>query len=112
MVKLYNYKAKVTKVIDGDTIDCDIDLGFNVHIFERFRLDGIDTPELTGADKEKGKEAKNIVTKELLNKEIAIETDKPLKTDKYGRWVATVYLDGVNYNETLLERGLAKKYGS
>ncbi|KZX16100.1 thermonuclease precursor [Methanobrevibacter cuticularis] len=108
MLKLYNYKAKVTKVIDGDTIECDVDLGSNVYIHEKFRLNGINTPELTGSEKEEGKKAKEIVTSELLDKEIIIKSDKPLKTDKYGRWLATIYLDGINYNETLLERGVAK----
>ena len=55
--KLYNYKAKLVRVVDGDTIDAEIDLGFGVFIKQRIRLYGIDTPE----SRTKDLEEKNVV---------------------------------------------------
>ena len=56
---MYEYKAKLLRVIDGDTIDCVIDLGFNVRLKERIRLKGIDTPETRTRDLEE-KIAENV----------------------------------------------------
>ena len=52
---MYEYKAKLVRVIDGDTIDCIIDLGFDVRLKERIRLKGIDTPETRTRDLEEKK---------------------------------------------------------
>jgi endonuclease YncB( thermonuclease family) len=114
MTNLYNYKAKCTAVIDGDTIDADVDLGFDVWIKTRFRLLGIDTPETYGVKKDSaeyaaGMLAKARTTELLLNKEIVLVTEKD-RTEKYGRYLATVYVGGVNVNETLIKEGLAKIY--
>lgn len=59
---MYQYKAKVIRWVDGDTLLCLIDLGFYSHKEERLRLARIDTPELRGAEKERGKQVKAIVT--------------------------------------------------
>ena len=114
MTNLYNYRAKCTNVIDGDTIDADVDLGFDVWIKTRFRLLGIDTPETYGVKKESaeyaaGMLAKARTTELMLGKLITVVTEKD-RTEKYGRYLATVYVDGVNVNETLIKEGLAKIY--
>lgn len=114
MTNLYTYKAKCISVIDGDTILADISLGFDVWVKQRIRLLGIDTPETYGVKKDSeeyaaGMLAKNRVIDLLLNKEMLIVTEKD-KTEKYGRYLATVYVDNLNVNETLIKEGLAKVY--
>jgi len=115
-MELYNYKATCIRVIDGDTIIADVDLGFNTYRREKFRLLGIDTPETYGVKKNSeeysaGKLATNYVTDLILNKEITIQTAKD-KQGKYGRYLATIFIDGINLNEELVKQGLAKRYES
>jgi len=105
---MYEYRAKVMKVVDGDTVDAAVDLGFNIFITERFRFYGVNAPETKGEEKEKGLAVKALVTRELLNKTLVFRT---YKKDKYGRWLATiVLLDGSDYNKSLVKRGLAVPY--
>lgn len=107
----YVYDARVVSVYDGDTIRVDIDLGFNLWLHnESIRLIGINAPELRGAEKSEG-----LKTKEWLSKKIPPDTMIILKTEKddrekYGRYLGTIYLDGINLNEEMLNLGLAKKY--
>ena len=72
MKKKYRYNAKVMRVVDGDTLDLEIDLGFNIKINERVRLFGIDTPETRTRDleeKKRGLEAKEYVREQRKKKE-------------------------------------------
>ena len=104
------YRAKLQKVIDGDTCDFLVDLGFSIWAIQRVRLLGIDAPETKGIEREKGIKTKDYVRVVLKDaKEIVIETVKD-KKEKYGRYLATVYIDGKNLNKELLERGLARKW--
>ena len=113
---MYTYKAKVIRVIDGETIDAEIDLGFNVMIRQRIRLYGIDTPESRTRDleeKERGLAAKQRLI-ELLPKEIVVETILN-KRGKYGRVLGILHViqeDGtkMNINETLVSEGHATSY--
>lgn len=90
---MHIYRAKVARVVDGDTVDFDVDLGFNIVIRIRTRLLDVDTPERGHSDWAK---ATNILI-ELLNEQkdeegyVIIETKK---TGKYGRWL--VNIQGVN----------------
>lgn len=102
---MYEYKAVVDRVVDGDTICCTLDLGFNIFIKEKFRLAVVNTPETSTPE---GLEVKKIVTDKLAGKTVVI---KVLKQDKYGRWLATVILDGQDFNQWLLDNGYAKLYG-
>jgi micrococcal nuclease len=107
---MYEYSAKVIRIIDGDTIELDIDLGFTLHIHQRCRLYGIDAPEVRTRDleeKERGMKAKFWITHQLLNKEVKVKT---YKDDKYGRMLAEIFYNGENVNEDMIKRGLAKKY--
>lgn len=109
---MFTYKAEIIKVVDGDTVDAIVDLGFRVSIKMRFRLAGIDTAELKSKDAELkvlANDAKKFMTDLLLNKTVIIETEK---TDKYGRWLATIRLspDAKSINEQLIEANLAKSY--
>ena len=110
---MYTYTASVLKVIDGDTIEVDFDLGFGVWLRnQRIRLDGIDTPESRTADKEekvRGTLSKEKL-KEILGKEIRVTT-KIDPNEKYGRILGVlVNADGVNVNEWLIQNNYAVKY--
>ena len=111
---MYEYKCKLIKVVDGDTVDAEIDLGFKVYIKERIRLMGIDTPESrtrNKAEKSWGMAAKNRL-KELL-KETKGEftlTTKIQKKGKFGRVLGTIIIDGKDANQTLMEEQLAIPY--
>jgi micrococcal nuclease len=111
----YNIK-KVTKVVDGDTIEVDIDLGFNISYAQRVRLAGIDTPESRTKDlreKALGLEVKDKIKKAIDSaKTVVIKTELPDSTEKYGRILGWVYLDGAakSLNEQLIEEGYAWGY--
>lgn len=114
---MYEYNVKkVTKVVDGDTIDVDIDLGFNISFSQRVRLAGIDTPESRTKDareKALGLEVKNKVKVSIESaKKVVIKTELPDSTEKYGRILGWVYLDDStkSLNEQLIEEGYAWGY--
>lgn len=114
--QIYNYKAFVTGVYDGDSITIDIDLGFNNWMKnQKVRLLGINTPEIRGEERSDGLVARDRLRELILNKEIIITSYRD-KSGKYGRWLATVFLkqDGMfeNINTLLLAEGLAEVYGS
>lgn len=117
---MYEYKAIVTKIYDGDTITVDIDLGFGVWLKKQsIRLSGIDTPEIRGGEREDGLIARDILREWIpLGTEILLVTEKD-KTGKYGRYLGEIYpndlvnmsdLFGISYNQRLLNEGLAEPY--
>jgi micrococcal nuclease len=109
---LYNYKATVVKVIDGDTVKLNIDLGFNISWTTPCRLAGINTDELKSKDtvlQESAKGAKTYM--ELLLKEGSKVTIKSKSLDKYKRPIVILQTDkGLNINEELVLKGYAKPY--
>lgn len=108
----YVYNAKIVNVVDGDTVDMIVDLGFNVFKKDRFRLSRIDTPELNSKIEDErvlAKEAKAFMLN-YLNKDVVIES---FKKDKYGRYLAEIYTEAcTSINQLLVDNGLAKIYGS
>ena len=111
---MYQYKIKkINRVIDGDTVDVDIDLGFHLTISQRVRLKGINAAETRTLDLEEKKAGINArlwLEKELSKSgEWIIET---IKEDKYGRILGTLYLvgDPVTLNERMLNEGIVKPY--
>jgi micrococcal nuclease len=110
------YVKKVNKVVDGDTIDVDIDLGFDISFSSRVRLAGIDTPESRTADKmEKalGLEAKAFLKHEIeAAKSVVIKTEKMDSSEKYGRILGWVFLDGSDksINQKMIDVGHAWGY--
>jgi len=90
---MYTYKAKVKRVVDGDTVDLDVDLGFHVVIRLRGRLIGVDTPERGHQDWAKATDVFENLLKDQEDNEgyVLIRTEK---TGKYGRWL--IDIDGVN----------------
>ena len=113
----YIYRIKsVLKVVDGDTIDADIDLGFDISLTKRIRLAGIDTPESRTTDaKEKalGLEVKEWLKHRLDGaKDILIKTELPDSTEKYGRIIGHLYINGesVSINNQMVNEGYAWEY--
>lgn len=104
---MYKYNAMVDRVVDGDTIDLMIDLGFDVWTHQRIRLSGIDTPE---KNTPLGKALKNHMANLLEGKKIIIDVTKP---DKYGRYLGTLWLNEESLesiNDQLYANKLAKLY--
>lgn len=100
---MYEYKARVTRVVDGDTFDAEVDLGFRMHTRQRFRLLGYNAPEKRGPERDIGKLAAQELESLLRGEEITIRTEKG---DAFGRWLATVLLEGVwDLVEVLIEEG-------
>lgn len=114
---MYEYTAKILNVVDGDTLDLSVDLGFHITSFLRIRLAEINTEELRDKDIAKramAVNAKNRVTSLCQEKgydDVKIFTFKD-KKEKYGRYLAKVlFKDGSCLNQILLDEGLAKRYG-
>lgn len=109
---MFEYSAKVLEVIDGDTIDVSIDLGFNVLHTIRVRLYGINTPETRTKNKEekqRGQKAKERLKELIEGKIVTIKTQKD-DTEKFGRYLGIVFLDNSNINQTLISEGHAIEY--
>jgi micrococcal nuclease len=114
---MFEYFCKVNRVVDGDTIDVTVDLGFDIHHSARVRMMGIDTPESRTRNKEEKKLglASKARLKEMLSgKKIKIETSKEGK-GKFGRILADVIAvdkegNEINCNQQLIEEGHARPY--
>jgi micrococcal nuclease len=110
------YVRKVENVVDGDTIDVLIDLGFDILFASRVRLAGIDTPESRTKDlKEKalGLESKEYLKKALKDaKSVVIKTEKMNSTEKFGRILGWIYVNGdtVSLNDMMINDGYAWGY--
>ena len=110
------YVRKVEGVVDGDTIDVLIDLGFDILFASRVRLAGIDTPESRTKDlKEKalGLESKEYLKKHLKDaKSVVIKTEKMDSSEKYGRILGWIYIndDTVSLNDMMINDGYAWGY--
>lgn len=113
---MYTYQATIEKVVDGDTLDVLIDLGFDIHIRQRLRLYGINTPESRTKDLQEKK--RGLATKAYVqdwasaNNRVFVKTIKD-STEKYGRILAYVYPDvqmAFSLNEQLVDAGHAVPY--
>jgi micrococcal nuclease len=126
---MWEYQAKVLRVVDGDTLDLMIDLGFRVFAKHRVRLHGIDTPETYGVKKESEEYKAGMAAKEFVESWLRNEGGEVLirshdggtpRAGKYGRWLVDVYpLDGdadpespvaPSLNEDLVAEGHATVY--
>jgi len=106
---MYNYKAYIKAVYDGDTVTAVVDLGFLHYQEMKLRLYGIDTPELRGEEREAGLVVRDIVREMILDKEVEIHSYKD-KQGKFGRYLATILIDGLNLNDWLVANGHATVY--
>jgi len=109
---VYEYNCKVKRVVDGDTVDVVIDLGFDVAYSSRVRLYGIDTPESRTRDKDE--KARGLISKDFLKSwldkgSVVIRTRKD-KKGKFGRILGEMVVDDININELMIEEHHAVKY--
>lgn len=110
--QLFQYKAMVTAVYDGDTCTVDIDLGLHVWIKnEKIRLYGINAPELRGKERPQGLLARDFLRELILNKEITLHTIKDAR-EKYGRYLGEIWVinekgKSLNVNDELVKNGFA-----
>ena len=110
----YNFRVKqITKVVDGDTFDCILDLGFDVLLEGRVRMLGIDTPESRTRDLEEkayGLLAKDWLYENIKGEEIIVQTVVDNEKGKFGRILGTVLVDGVDINAKMITEGHATAY--
>ena len=110
------YVRKVEGIVDGDTIDVLIDLGFDILFASRVRLAGIDTPESRTkdlAEKKLGLESKEYLKYKLKDaKSVKIKTEKMNSSEKYGRILGWIFIDDqtVSINEQMISEGYAWGY--
>ena len=111
---MYEYKCEVVKIIDGDTVDVILDLGFSILHKARVRLYAIDTPESRTRNKDekaRGLLAKNFIVQNVnAAKECVIQTHLKDSKGKFGRVLGTLITDDLNINEALIENDLAVAY--
>ena len=110
---MFEYKCKVTNIVDGDTVDVDIDLGFGVWLRDqRIRLYGIDTPESRTSDpfeKLYGKAATEFLKKWLDGGDVTIKTHKD-ERGKFGRILGELWVFDTNVNKKMIEEHHAVEY--
>lgn len=111
---MYKYSAKLLRVVDGDTADAMIDLGFDVWIKQRLRFKGVDTWEKRTRNKQEKVKglAATAYTKEMLERNDGKFTVQSHGVGKYGRVLAEIFIDGEDktLNELLIENGHAYVY--
>ena len=111
---MYEYGCKVTRVVDGDTVDCILDLGFSILHKCRVRLYGIDTPESRTRDKDekvRGKLAAKFLKDAIDDgKKVILRTKLKDSKGKYGRVLGEVVVDDININVSMIENYLAVAY--
>ena len=111
---MYEYKCEVTRVVDGDTCDCILDLGFSIMHKCRVRLYGIDTPESRTRDldeKARGKLASKYLQESIdSGKEIMLRSELKDSKGKYGRVLGSIIVDGLDVNKAMVAQNLAVKY--
>ncbi|MEK6882381.1 MAG: thermonuclease family protein [Nanoarchaeota archaeon] len=102
-MQLYLYKAKIINIVDGDTIDAEIDVGFKLKTVQRLRLLGVNTAETHSKDLDQKLLAKQATefTSKLLDKNVIIQTEK---SDAFGRYLAKVF-----YIENGIEKDLSNE---
>ena len=111
----FSYRIKsIKKIIDGDTIDVVLDMGFEIQYKSRVRLFGIDTPESRTRNKEE--KVRGLLSKKYLqnaikkSKKLTIKTHKGSETGKFGRILGEVFADGKNLNLQMCKEGYAVAY--
>ena len=109
---MYEYSCEVKRIVDGDTVDVIIDLGFDISYASRVRLFGIDTPESRTRDKDE--KARGLISKDFLKSYldkggVVIRTRKD-KKGKFGRILGEMLVEDININELMIKEHHAVKY--
>ena len=110
---MYEYKCDITRVVDGDTVDAEIDLGFDIVYKSRVRLYGIDTPKSRTRDldeKARGKLAGKYLSDAILHADDLVIQTKLDKKVKFGRVLGVIVADGVDLNQAMIDNHLAVAY--
>ena len=111
---MYEYGCKVERVVDGDTVDVTLDLGFDILYKSRVRLYGIDTPESRTRnldEKARGKLAKSFLEDAINNgKKVVIQTKLKDSRGKFGRVLGDIVVDGININQSMVDNFHAAAY--
>tara|TARA_R100001369_G_scaffold20786_1_gene38160 strand:+ start:64 stop:486 length:423 start_codon:yes stop_codon:yes gene_type:complete len=111
---MYEYGCKITRVVDGDTVDVILDLGFSILHKCRVRLYGIDTPESRTRDKDekvRGKLASKFLQDAIDNgKKVVLRSKLKDSKGKYGRVLGEIVVDNININASMIENYLAVAY--
>ena len=119
MVTLYEYRAQVRAVTDGDTVRLDVDAGFGLVLTnEPFRLYGIDAPERKTETLGAGNQSRDRLAERVLGRIVSIRTLKPTREhwpsrerqEKYGRYLVVIWDDQGCVNDWMVEEGLARPY--
>lgn len=114
---MYQYKCKINKVLDGDTVDIDLDLGFNIILAnQRVRMAGVDTPESRTTNKEE--KPRGLLSKKKLGEKLPVGSWQIIETqksdnndDKFGRILGVFILeDGTKVNDWLIQNNYAVPY--
>ena len=110
---MYEYSCEIDRVVDGDTVDVIIDLGFKIFHKARVRMYGIDTPESRTRDLDE--QARGILSKSFLqdalvqSNKVIIKTQKDAK-GKFGRVLGELYVNDININQLMVDKYLAVAY--
>lgn len=97
----YTYKAELVRVIDGDTVVLNIDLGHSIWIKRHIRLSDVYAPEIRTKDKDEkalGFKVKEYLNNLLINKKIVVKT---IDEGKFGRWLGIIWSDGIDVNNAI-----------
>ncbi len=110
---MYEYKATIRRVVDGDTVDVTLDLGFDILYNNRIRLLGIDTSEIRTRDLEE--KALGLAAKDRVKELCPVGSTVILKTTKddrgkFGRILGEIFVEGQSLNKMLVDEGLAERY--
>lgn len=103
---MYEYTASLIRVVDGDTLHLEVDLGFDVRRRDTFRLFGLNAPEMSTPE---GQAAREWLAQKLGEGPLVITTRKD-RREKYGRYLAILWVDAANVNEAMIAAGHAVPY--
>jgi len=103
---MYEYRAKILEVYDGDTVTVEFDLGFKIKFIEKVRLSGINTPEVRGSEREDGLISRDALRERILGQYVIIKTHRD-KKGKYGRYIGEIFIEDESINDWLVTEGLA-----
>lgn len=109
---LYVYRGTVKRVVDGDTVDVVVDLGFRTNLQIRVRLLAIDAPEVVGTERAAGLESAAVLREWIEGREVILETHKD-QQGKFGRWLGIIWMPGEakSINNRLVAEGYAQPWG-
>jgi micrococcal nuclease len=107
-IEPYIYHAKYIDNYDADTVGLIVDVGFNVNLNEKFRLLGINAPEIKSQDKEIAIAGRDYLRSLIEGKDLLVKTKRV--QEKFGRWLCIIYVDGENINQKMIDAGHAKPF--